>query len=106
MEYGNKIKKKVEINDFLDFIKEHEIECTKHTFFRLSEAQRKIYTCDELKRIINEQRPFLVGIQHNGAYAVFYKYQNRIIKLIVGITSRKVNIVTFYFINEWQVPKL
>jgi len=71
----NKIKKKVEVKEFLDFLKDYSsenIECTQHPFFRLSEKQRKIFTCDELKRILTKETPFLVGLQNNDNYAVFY----------------------------------
>ncbi|MBI4117031.1 hypothetical protein HY449_04785 [Candidatus Pacearchaeota archaeon] len=104
-----KIEKRVEIEEFIKFIKEYkeeQIECTSHTFFRLSEKQRKIYTCDELKKILTQEKPFLVGFQYNKNYAVFYKHQNKNLKLIVGIGDRKVKIVTFYFIEEWQIPKI
>ena len=66
-----KIEKKVDIDEFLKFIKEYskeQIECTPHTFFRLSEKQRKIYTCDELRHILTQERPFLVGFQYNKNY--------------------------------------
>ena len=104
-----KIEKKVDIEEFIGFIKEHDkkqIECTEHTFFRLSEKQRKIYTCDELRRILIKEKPFLAGFQHNKNYAVFYKYQNKNLKIIVDIDNRKVKIVTFYFIEEWQIPNI
>ena len=106
---GNKIKKKVEVKEFLKFLKEYgseQIECTHHTFFRLSEKQRKIFTCEQLKEIITTKRPFLVGIQHNQNYALFYKHQNKNLKIIVNFSDRKVKIVTFYFIEEWQIPKI
>ena len=104
-----KIQKKVRISEFLKFIKEYkneEIECTTHTFTRLSEKQRKIYTCNELKRILMQEKPFLVGFQYNENYAVFYKYNNKNLKIIVILNDRKVKIVTFYFIEEWQIPKI
>jgi len=104
-----KIEKRVEVEVFLDFIKDYkkeDIECTEHTFFRLSEKQRKIYTCNELKRILTKEKPFLVGIQHNKNYAVFYKYENKNLKAIINFSNRKVKIVTFYFIEAWQIPKI
>lgn len=104
-----KIKKKVDVDTFLDFIKGHkleQIECTSHTFFRLSEKQRKFYTCEELTRILINEKPFLVGFQYNKNYAVFYKHQNKNLKLIVNFGDRKIKIVTFYFIEEWQIPKI
>mgnify|MGYP001560881550 CR=1 FL=1 len=104
-----KIEKRVDVDTFLDLIKnykEEDIECTIHTFFRLSEKQRKIYTCNELKKILTREKPFLVGIQYNKNYAVFYKYENKNLKMILNLGNRKVKIVTFYFIEEWQVPKI
>ncbi len=104
-----KIKKKVDAEEFLDFVKEYKIEnieCTSHTFFRLSEKQRKIYTCNELKKILTQEKPFLVGVQYNENYAVFCKYNNKNLKMIISLGSRKIKIVTFYFIEEWQIPKI
>ena len=103
------IEKSVKIEDFLDFIKnysEEKIECTHHTFFRLSEKQRKIFTCKELKKIIINEKPFLVGVQYNKSYALFYKYQDKNLKIIIGFKNRKIKIVTFFFIGEWQIPKI
>ena len=104
-----KIEKRIDIEIFLDFIKDYrgeDIECTEHTFFRLSEKQRKIFICSELKRILTKENPFLVGIQYNKNYAIFYKYENKNLKIIVNFENRKVKIVTFYFIEEWQIPKI
>jgi hypothetical protein len=42
---GHKIKKRIEINKFLEQIREYDkgdVETTEHTFFRLNEKQRKI----------------------------------------------------------------
>ena len=109
MSFGTKIEKKVEVDYFLEFIEnfsKEQMECTPHTFFRLSEKQRKIFTCNELKSILITRKPFLVGFQYNKNYALFYKYQNRNIKIIANIGNRKIKIVTFYFIEEWQIPKI
>ena len=109
MNYGNRIVKMIKINDFIDILKEYpkeKIECTGHTFFRLSQKQRKIYTPDELIKILKEENPILAGLQKNGNYAIFYKYKNKHLKIILGINPRKINIVTFYFIKEWQLLKL
>lgn len=106
---NTKIKKGVDINEFVKFIKEYkkeQITCTHHTFFRLSQKQREIFTCEELKRILFDEKPFLVGIQHNENYAVFYKYKNKNLRIILGMNSQKINIVTFYYIEQWQIPKI
>ena len=106
---SNRIKAKIEVGAFLKLVKKYKkehIECTSHTFFRLSQAQRKIYTCEELTNILLKETPFLAGIQFNNNYALFYRHNNRILKMIISLEVRKVNIVTFYFIEEWQIPKL
>ena len=106
---GNKIIEKVEIDNILELIKEYseeQIECTNHTFFRLSEEQRKVFKCEELKNYILYESPVFVGIQKNKNYAVFYKHNKKIIKMIVDIQLDKINIVTFYFIEKDQIPRI
>ena len=52
MVYGNIIVRKVEIKDFLDLIRDYkteQIECTEHTFFRLSDAQGRYLNVKNLK---------------------------------------------------------
>jgi len=106
---STKIKRKINVQDFILFLRKYsqeQIECTPHTFFRLSTAQREMYTCEELKKILISQTPFLVGLQNNQNHAAFYKYQGKNLKIILKINNRKVNIVTFYFVKEWQIPKI
>ena len=106
---GTNIEKRVEIEELIKFLRKYksrQIECTSHTFIRLSEKQRKIYTCDELRRILTQESPFLVGFQYNENYAVFYKYKGKNLKMIFCFDDRKIKIVTFYFIEEWQIPKI
>ena len=104
-----KIKEKLGLDEFLKLIRKYsseQIECTSHTFFRLSQKQREVFNCGELRKILLEMKPFLAGIQYNKNYAIFYKYQDKILKIILRINNRKINIVTFYFIKEWQIPKI
>jgi len=107
---GNKIIKKIDTKEFLDKIKEYsanQIECTTHTFFRLNEKQRQTFTCEKLKEFLIHEEPFLVGLQKNNNYAVFYKYkENKFIRIIIDIDIRKINIVTFYFIFQQQIPRI
>lgn len=106
---STKIIKKRSIEKLFGTIKKfskENIECTPHTFFRLSEKQRKIFTCDELKEILLKKKPFLTGIQHNENHALFYKHQKKNLKIIINVNHRKIKIVTFYFIREWQIPKI
>ena len=107
--FDTAIKIKIEVKNFLSLIKKYrdeQITCTKHTIFRLSEKQREIITCDELKRILLAERPFLVGLQYNNNYAIFYKYKNKTLKMIINIGNSRISIVTFYFINEKQIPEI
>lgn len=97
----------VDTENFLTLLSkytEDQIEHTIHTFFRLSQKQKQIYTEKELRQIITKEKPFLVGLQYNGNYAAFYLYHNKTLKIIISFKTRKVNIVTFYFINKWQIP--
>ncbi len=106
---STKIVKKIAAEKLFKTIKKYskeDVECTIHTFFRLSEKQREVFTGEELRKILLNIKPFLAGIQHNGNHALFYKYQNKNLKIVVNINSRKVKIVTFYFIQEWQIPKI
>lgn len=83
------------------------IECTSHTFFRLSEKQRKIFTCDALKEILLNKMPLKVGVQYNGNYAVFYKAKEKlhVIRIILDFKPAQISIVTFYIIDVEQMPR-
>ncbi|MCK4670503.1 MAG: hypothetical protein KAT43_04830 [Nanoarchaeota archaeon] len=107
---GHRIEKKEEIETFLERIRHYtkdQIECTKHTFFRLSEKQRKIFKSEDIKRILLESTPLLVGIQFNGNYATFYKFkENKIIRIALDIIPQKIEVVTFMILDKYQVPRL
>jgi len=103
---GHKIQKRVNINEFLDRLKECEIKTTDHTFFRLNKRQRKIFKEKIIKEIILSEDPFLIGIQKNKNYAVFYNYKKDVLKIILDMQFNKINIVTFYIIDKKQVPKI
>lgn len=107
--FNTRIKTKVGVKKFIDLIKkygEERIECTDHTFFHFSKKQRKIYNESLIKGILLKETPFLVGMQFNNNYSVFYHHNNKILKMIISFEIRKVNIVTFYFIKEWQIPRI
>jgi len=73
--------------------------------FRLSEGQRKIYTCEKLREYLLGREPKLVGIQNNGCWAVFYEHENqRFLRVILDLKVNKVTIVTFYIIENTQLP--
>ncbi|MCK4647525.1 hypothetical protein KAT24_01180 [Candidatus Pacearchaeota archaeon] len=106
---GHKIKTKIELNEFLERIREYEkkdIEPTKHTFFRLNEKQREILNEGKIKEILTNEIPILVGIQYNNLWAVFYKYENDFIRIIIDIQLNKIYIVSFYLIDKTQIPRI
>ena len=110
MVQGHRIERKIKVNNFLDIIKNYSresINCTDHTFFRLSEKQRKIFICDKIRDYLLLEIPRLVGIQYNRSYAVFYKYQKkRFIRIILDVGLDKIEVVTFYIIEEYQLPRI
>src|SRR3989338_5492564 len=104
---GHKISKKVEADKFLEHIQEYEqenIEITKHTFFHFSDEQRKIYNESWVKEMFFNEIPILVGIQNNGLWALFYKYEKKIFRFIVDMQPDKIYIVTLYIIDETEIP--
>lgn len=109
MVQGHRIKEKIEISRFLEQIQEYEdknIEITRHTFFHFSEKQREFYNESLAKELLLNNEPFFVGIQNNGLWALFYKHNKEIIRMIVDIQVNKIYIVTFYIIDETQIPKI
>ncbi|MEK6873561.1 MAG: hypothetical protein AABW91_01855 [Nanoarchaeota archaeon] len=109
MESEHKIVDKVKISLYIKKLKEYgydNIEATEHTFFRLSQKQRKIYTENVLKDIIWNNEIFEVGIQSNGNYSIIYRCKfsdkNRKGKIILDFSTNKVYIVTFYILSEVQ----
>lgn len=106
---GHKIEKRVEVQNFISIIEEFsgkDVSTTKHTFFRLKEADRKIFKESIIKECILRQDPVYVGIQFNGLYAVFYGYGKDMVKMILDIQSDKIYVVTFYIISKGQIPRI
>jgi hypothetical protein len=80
------------------------IETTAHTFFRLSEKQRKVYDEKVLKDLLLNKNPLEIWEQENNHLAAFYDFENkRILKIILRFSSNKVYIVTFYILNKEQM---
>ena len=104
-----RIRKKVDNKDFMVRMKcyaPESIICSVHTFFRLSEKQREVFTCESIREYLREKVPSLAGEQYNGNCAAFYKLKNkRFIRIIVDIKPNGVNVVTFYVIEKLPVMK-
>lgn len=107
---GHWIEKKLSIEEvsvLLSNYDKKDIYCTNHTFFRLNEKQRKVFKCQDIIDYLVHETPIFVGIQYNGNHALFYKDKNesRIIRIMVDILPTKIDVVTFYIINENQIPR-
>ncbi|MBI3412537.1 MAG: hypothetical protein HY051_00460 [Candidatus Aenigmarchaeota archaeon] len=109
MERRHRIEKFEDVASFKERVKyynETDIECTSHTFFRLSEKQRKIFTCYKIAEFLLYKTPAKVGVQYNQNYAVFYDYkERRILKVVIRLMPNKINIVTFYILDSRQLPR-
>ena len=107
---SNKIREIIEIPKFKELMSNfpsRKITFTTHTFFRLSDKQKKVLDSETINDYIFESVPILVGIQNNGCYAVFYKYKNqKYIKIILDIRIDKICAVTFYIIDKNQLPMI
>ncbi|MBR9675707.1 hypothetical protein GOV05_01730 [Candidatus Woesearchaeota archaeon] len=110
MVQGHRIEKKISVTEFLESMKYYsrkDITCTKHTFFRLSENQRKLFKCDNIIDFLLTDKPTLVGLQYNQCYAVFYKDKTKnYLRIIIEIKPNKIEIVTFYVIDPSHLPQL
>lgn len=106
---GYRIERFEDVSIFAEKMKnfdENTIECTEHTFFRLSEKQRKVFTCDTLKSFLLSEIPLRVGIQYNLNYAAFYKYkEGNIIKIVISFKPIFIRIVTFMILGKEQLPR-
>lgn len=105
---GHRIEKKIKIEEFLEMVGNYskdKIECTHHTFFRLSKKQRKLFKCEDIREYLLGKKPVSVGIQYNKNYAIFYTYKgNKAIRMMLDIAPQKIGVVTFYIIDKKQIP--
>ena len=107
----HKVKEKIKVAEFVRKVKDYgieSIESTAHSFFRLSEKQRKIYTEESLKKIIFNEVPIEVGIEKNGNYALIYNFNagKELLKILVNFSPNKIYIVTFYILTKEQRQNL
>ena len=106
----HKVDDKIKVVAFVERVKAYgysNIESTNHTFKRLSQKQREVYTEEELKRIIFNEKPLEVGIQKNRNYVVIYNFRlNKYIRILLDFTTNKIYIVTFYILNKEQQKDL
>lgn len=96
---NHRIEQVVRVDDFLKLIepiKEEQIITTDHTFLLLQEGERNVFKERVIKGFILTKVPVFVGMQRNGLYAVFYKNEKELLKLIMEIQLDKIEMVTFH----------
>jgi len=101
-------EEKISIKEFISKIElfKNNIETTAHTFFRLSEKQRKIYNDSMLKDFLLNKKPLEIWKQKNDNLAVFYDFEKKaILKIILRFSFERIYIVTFYILNKKQVEE-
>ncbi len=101
-----RITKKVDYIEFRQLIDKYKgrIKVNRHSYFRLSEMQRKVYKDRALMEMLIEGNPLFVGIQKNKNYAAFFRKKQVYIRLIFKITKEHLEIVTFYITQN--IPKI
>ena len=77
---------------------------SNHALAHLSATQRKPFREAALMDILLKERPYGVGLQRNGRYAAFYRRKWGFLRIIVGIKSSRIKIITF--INTESIPNL
>jgi len=100
---NHKIESKIKISYFIELIRcysKHNIFCTDHTFFRLSENQRKLFKCEHLKELLLNEIPLIAGIQLNKRYTAIYEYKKDLIRIVMSLHLENIEIVTFYIIKK------
>ncbi len=104
-----KIIEKIELKDWNKTISDYselKIIVSDHTLFRLSEKQRKVFKAQELISLLLKEQPILIGLQNNKRYAVFFKKNKFLLRIILEINKEKVEIKTFYNIKFEQIPRI
>ena len=107
---GHIINREISVKEFqeqLAYYSKEQVQCTDHTFFRLSEKQRKLFKCEEIKEMLFGQTPVFVGIQNNGNYAVFYNVENQdLMRIMLDVQLKRIDVVTFYKPINKDLPRV
>jgi len=100
------ITKWIHQGQFKRYISKHreQIYFKPHALHHLDYAQRGIWAKETLIRILIHERPFMVGIQKNGRYAIFYKRKQGFLKVILERKGFYFAITTF--IRTRNLPRI
>lgn len=103
----HRIERVIQVEDFLKIIEhigEEQITTTGHTFLLLEEGERNVFKERVIKEFIRTKVPVLVGVQRNGLYAVFYRNEKELLKLVMDIRPDRIQVVTFH--TEDHLPRV
>ncbi len=100
---STRIVKKIDYFEYKNLIERYKnkIEINPHAYFRLNQAQRKVYKDGHLMSILKEEQPNLIGIQQNGRYAAFFKRKEGYLRIIFQIKkNNNIEIITFFITDN------
>lgn len=70
------------------------------------QAERKVFSCDDLKKFLMNEIPAKVAIQANTNYAVYYRHkEQKTLRIVLSFKPANVRIVTFYILDKGQLPR-
>lgn len=100
---STRIIKKVDYFEYKSLIERYKnkIEINPHSYFRLNQAQRKVYKNGHLINMLKEEKPSLIGIQQNERYAAFFRRKEGFLRIIFQINKDKnIEIITFFITDN------
>ncbi|MDP4012473.1 MAG: hypothetical protein Q8R00_02605 [Candidatus Nanoarchaeia archaeon] len=100
------IIKKLDLDSYNEILTQYKekIFVNHHAYFRLSEAQRKIYKDSELIQILVNEKPALFGLQQNNRYTTLFSRKEGYFRISFNISKLNIEIVTFYQVDH--LPKI
>lgn len=92
-----KIIEKIDADTFKEIVNKNKdnIFVGAHAFDHLSMSQRKIFKEEDLIKPLLQETPIQIGLQRNGRYAVFYRRDKYYLRLIISVSVKKLEIITF-----------
>ncbi len=90
----------LDIEESRRLISNREIILSEYALIRLNENQKRLFTEDEILRIIKEEISIKVHLQINQKYVYYYALEKDFLKLVLEVTEKKVVIVTLLYVKK------
>ncbi len=97
---ATRLVKQISLNEYHELLEKYHIEVNPHAYFRIDEAQRKVYNDEYLKDVLTKETPVFIGIQQNGRHAAFFKRKTGYLRIIFEVEPTKIEIGTFYLVDH------